>query len=118
VALASASQRDSGVPQTIDIVHQAVATSGDMYRYVELDGRRYSHIVDPRTGIGLTERLLVTVCAANCTRADSLASVVSVLGIERGLQLIGSLAGVSVRICDLKTDPPKVHCSAGFPQPR
>jgi thiamine biosynthesis lipoprotein len=66
----------------------AVATSGDLAQFVEIDGVRYSHIIDPRTGIGLTNRSQVSVIAGNCTDADALASAVSVLGPEKGLALI------------------------------
>ncbi|GAB5495610.1 MAG: FAD:protein FMN transferase [Phycisphaerales bacterium] len=57
-----------------------VATSGDLYRFVEIDGKRYSHIVDPRTGMGLTSRVAVTVIAKEPWLADALASAMSVLG--------------------------------------
>lgn len=66
----------------------AVATSGDAFQYVEIDGRRYSHLVDPRTGFGLIMRSSVTVFAPCGMAADALASAVSVLGPERGLPLI------------------------------
>jgi len=81
----------------------AVSTSGDAFQFVEIDGRRYSHIVDPRTGVGLTERMSVTVIAPNGVASDSLATTVCVLGTQRGLELIESLAGVEafvVRIVD------------------
>jgi thiamine biosynthesis lipoprotein len=51
---------------------------------VEIDGTRYSHVVDPRTGLGLTHRLLVTVVAADGTTADGLATTVGVLGPDAG----------------------------------
>lgn len=57
-----------------------VATSGDLYRFVEIDGERYSHIIDPRTGMGLTARIAVTVIADEPWLADALASAFSVLG--------------------------------------
>ncbi|REK48512.1 MAG: FAD:protein FMN transferase [Planctomycetota bacterium] len=66
----------------------AVATSGDLYQYLEVDGRRYSHIIDPRTGLGLPGPSSVTVIAPDGITADSLASAVSVLGAERGLELV------------------------------
>ena len=66
----------------------AVATSGDTWQYVEIGGRRYSHIVDPRTGLGLTDHSSVTVVAPDGMTADGLASAVSVLGPEKGLKLI------------------------------
>ena len=64
----------------VNLRHGAVATSGDAYRFVEIDGTRYSHIVDPRTGMGLTTRSSVTVVGPDGARADALASAVSVLG--------------------------------------
>jgi thiamine biosynthesis lipoprotein len=69
----------------------AVSTSGDAEQYVEIDGKRYSHIVDPRTGIGLVGRQSVTVVARQGIMADSLTKVVSVLGPERGLAIIDGL---------------------------
>ena len=70
---------------------QAVATSGDMWQFVVIDGKRYSHIVDPRTGGGLTNRLHCTIVHPDGPTADALATAVSVLGIERGLKLIESV---------------------------
>ena len=72
----------------ISLSNVAVATSGDMWQYVEIDGRRYSHIVDPRTGIGLTDHSSVTVVAPDAITADGLASAVSVLGPKKGIELI------------------------------
>ncbi|MFT5422340.1 MAG: thiamine biosynthesis lipoprotein [Phycisphaerales bacterium] len=65
-----------------------VATSGDAEQFVEIQGVRYSHIVDPKTGLGLTERIAVTVTADRSAggggMADAAASAISVLGAERG----------------------------------
>lgn len=79
------------------LANRAIATSGDVFQHVEIEGRRYSHIVDPRTGVGLTDHSLVSIIAHDCTTADSLATAVSVLGPERGLRL-AKQAGVAVRI--------------------
>ncbi len=64
----------------IQLASAAVTTSGDAFQHVVIDGRRYSHIVDPRTGLGLTDQSGVTVIAPDCMTADSLATAVSVLG--------------------------------------
>ncbi len=72
------------------LTHQAIATSGDAFQYVEIAGVRYSHIVDPQTGLGLTQRSSVSILAPNGTDADGLASAVSVLGPESGLKLVGT----------------------------
>lgn len=66
----------------------AVATSGDTWQYVVLESKRYSHLVDPRTGVGLTDHSSVTVVAPDALAADGLASAVSVLGPEKGLKLV------------------------------
>jgi FAD:protein FMN transferase len=64
-----------------------VATSGDLFQFVEIDGVRYSHIVNPHTGIGLTDRSLVTVIAKDGITADALSTTVSVMGQGDGLKL-------------------------------
>lgn len=64
---------------TLLIRNQAVATSGDAYQSVLIEGRRYSHILNPKTGLGLERRSSVTVIAPSGMTADSLASALSVL---------------------------------------
>ncbi len=76
----------------------AIATSGDTWQHVEIDGVRYSHLVDPRTGLGLTDHSTVTVIAPDCITADGLASAVSVLGPERGLKLVDATPGAAAFI--------------------
>lgn len=78
--------------------HAAVSTSGDAEQYIEIDGKRYSHIVDPRTGIGLVGRVSVTVVAPNGTTADSLTKVVAVLGPEKGMPIIDSVDGAAALV--------------------
>lgn len=74
--------------------HAAVTTSGDAFQHVEIAGQRYSHIIDPATGLGLTERRSVTVIAPDGITADSLATALCVLGPERGLKFIQKMSGV------------------------
>jgi thiamine biosynthesis lipoprotein len=70
------------------VVHAAVSSSGDTEQYVEIAGRRYSHIVDPRTGLGLTDRLAVTVIAPDGFTSDGLSTLLSVLGEREGRALL------------------------------
>ena len=72
-------------PRTIHLKYQALSTSGATEQFVEINGQRYSHIIDPRTGIGLTNRIAVTVVATSSTVADSRATAISVLGIKKGM---------------------------------
>jgi thiamine biosynthesis lipoprotein len=82
----------------VRLQHRALATSGDVFQHVEIDGVRYSHIVDPRTGVGLTDHSLVTVIARNGLTADALATAVSVLGPKAGLRLVERTAGAAAYI--------------------
>jgi thiamine biosynthesis lipoprotein len=77
---------------------KAISTSGDINQRLEIDGKRYSHIVDPHTGIGLTDHSLVSVIAPDSITADSLTKVASVLGPEKGLKFIEDTPGVAARI--------------------
>ncbi len=92
---------DPGHPQRfLSLKNAAVSTSGDAERFVEIGGSRYSHIVDPRTGLGVIARASVTVVAPNGTTADSLATAAYVLGPDRGIALVDELgaAGLFVSV--------------------
>lgn len=84
-----------------------ISTSGDLEQHVEIQGMRYSHIVNPRTGRALTGRSSVTVIAPDGTTADALATAVSVLGMQRGLELIKSIPRTAALICQSGEDGPK-----------
>ncbi len=73
--------------EIITLANCAVSTSGDTEQFVEISGVRYSHIVDPSTGHGLTNQLAVTVIARNGLTSDPLSTAISVLGDERGSAL-------------------------------
>jgi len=91
-----------------------VSTSGATEQFVEIGGKRYSHIVDPRTGIGLTERLQVSVVAPNASETDSFATAISVLGVERGLALGDSQPGMALFILKKEDDRIAVFESNSF----
>jgi FAD:protein FMN transferase len=76
----------------------AVSTSGDMVQFVEIDGKRYSHVVDPRTGLGLTDRCHATVIHPDGMTADALSKAVGVLGPEKGIRLIDETPGAAALI--------------------
>jgi len=82
----------------LTVANAGVSTAGDVFQRLELNGVRYSHIVDPRTGIGLTDHSLVTVIAREAITSDALETVVSVLGPEKGLELIKKTPRTAVRI--------------------
>lgn len=81
--------------QATDLLHKtvllqngAVATSGDVYQFIEHNGRKYSHIVDPETGYGVTFQRNVTVIAANGATADWLATACSILPVHKAKRLV------------------------------
>jgi thiamine biosynthesis lipoprotein len=92
----------------------AVSTSGDTEQFAEIGGKRYSHIVDPRTGLGLTERLQVTIIAKHATETDSFATAVSIIGVERGLALVESQQGMAALILRKDGDQAEVFESRRF----
>ena len=89
---------DAAESRYLSLSRVAIASSGDTQQYVEIDGRRYSHLIDPRTGIGLTDHSSVTVIAPDGITADSLASAVSVLGPQKGLRLIENTPGTAALV--------------------
>jgi thiamine biosynthesis lipoprotein len=99
----------------LTLSHLAVVTSGDAYQAVTLSGRRYSHIVDPKTGLGLQQRSQVTVIAPNATTADALATALSVLGPTRGWKLLEQFPGTQARMV-LQNEAGKVeeHVTSHF----
>lgn len=103
-------------PGRLILHHAAVSTSGDAEQFVEIDGKRYSHIVDPRTGIGLVGRMSATVAARRGVDADSLTKVIAVLGPEKGIEIIESYKGVSARMVRKKGDQFETIVSRDFPK--
>jgi thiamine biosynthesis lipoprotein len=96
----------------------SAATSGDTEQFVEIGWVRYSHIVDPRTGLGLTNRVSVVALAREGAVADALASAVSVFGPEEGLALVERLpeAEALVRQTSGANGEVREWRSSGFPR--
>jgi FAD:protein FMN transferase len=88
---------DGAGREMLTLVNAAVTTSGDAFQAVEIDGTRYSHVVDPRTGLGVAGPAAVTVIAADCTTADAVATAASVLGAEAGLAFVEAVPGAAAR---------------------
>lgn len=92
--------RREEVSRVVLLRNRAIATSGSTVQFVEIDGTVYSHLLDPRTGLGLQAHSMVTVIAPTGAQSDSLASALSVLGPDDGMQLIErpAFCGVEARI--------------------
>ena len=89
----------------------AVVTSGNYEKYVQLDGKRYSHIINPKTGYPSSGIVSASVFASKAELADALATSVFVMGVDVGLDFIEQLKGVE---CILVDDSGKIHTSKGI----
>ncbi|MFO0851140.1 MAG: FAD:protein FMN transferase [Gemmataceae bacterium] len=103
--------------RTLSLANAAVSTSGDLEQFVEIGGVRYSHVLDPRTGVGLTGRRSVTVVAPKGVNADSLTKAASVLPPEKALALIDATPGAAAYLVVKESDAAeeRVTQSARFP---
>ncbi len=116
VEIGAADHPQAPAPRVVWLRNGSVSTSGDIFQRLEIGGRRYSHIVDPRTGIGLTDHSLVTILAKDGTTADSLATAVSVLGPEAGLKLVQRTPGAAALILRAAGDRLETHESRRLSQ--
>jgi thiamine biosynthesis lipoprotein len=82
---------------TIQLKYGAMASSGSTYKFLEWNGRRYSHIIDPRTGFGITETAIINVTADNCMKADALASALSVLSTAEREKLLSAYPNAALK---------------------
>jgi thiamine biosynthesis lipoprotein len=85
---------------TIEVTDQSVSTSGDYERYFELDGQRWHHILDPRTGMPSRGAQGATVVCADGTTADAWSTALMVLGQERGFELLSRQRGIEAALID------------------
>jgi thiamine biosynthesis lipoprotein len=95
IAIAPVEPATQGPQRVLLVENAAVSTAGDGERYVVIDGHRYSHIINPATGVGVEDRASVTVVAPDGATADALETTVYVLGPERGLKLVDETPGAA-----------------------
>lgn len=96
------------------MTNAAVTTSGDLYQYLEVDGVRYSHIIDPATGWAVTNNRNVTVIATEGINADWLTKACTILPIKQALKLVGKYPGAQVQIAINKNQKIHFYRSRGF----
>jgi len=117
VGIATFGTRTNQITRTLVLHNAGVSTSGDSEQFIEIKGIRYSHIVDPRTGLGLTTRIQDTVIGPDATMTDSLDTTVNVLGVKRGLALVESMPRTAAMISTKEGDEVQVFLSHRFPRP-
>ena len=97
------------------LVHNVgVSTSGDELQHAFIDGKRYSHVVDPHTGIALTVHSANTVVGPDCTTTDGMGTALSVMGPQAGIALIDRLPGMAAYIARQEGDNVATHTSRRF----
>lgn len=93
------------VYKVLALKDRALATSGDYRNFLEIGGKRYQHVIDPRTGYPVSNGVVsVSIEAAGCTLADGLATALMVLGVEKGLDLLDEIEGVQGLVVEMQTD--------------
>ena len=112
VAVRNPRQREQ-ILAVLPVSNVCVVTSGDYERFFEHEGKRYHHILDPRTGYPSQGCISATVTAPDAAFADALATALCVLGPKQGLELVESLPRVEAILVDLDG---KVHVSKGLPR--
>lgn len=88
------------ITKKIKLKNRAIATSGDSYQFMVFDGVRYSHIVNPKTGMALSTGIQVTVIATSGILADGYASAFSIMGVATTREKINELNGLETFITE------------------
>ena len=104
-------RRKDAVVAMIPLVDAAISTSGDYERYFETDGVRYHHILDPKTGLSATGARSVTIVGPDATTTEGISKSAFVMGTERGIRFVESLAGIDAVIID---GDGEMHYTAGL----
>lgn len=113
IAIAPLEQGGEG-SVTVSLKNHSISTSGDAFQFVEIGGRRFSHIIDPRTGWPVEGRSSVTVLSADATTADALASALSIMEPEAAMAWVEEHDGIEAYIVRIVDGEPRVLSSGGF----
>lgn len=82
---------------TVLLKNAAVSTSGDLYQAIVIEGKRYAHIISPKSGLGVTDTVSCSVIAADAATSDALATAMVVLGKEKGEEIAKKIPGITLR---------------------
>lgn len=92
----------------LNVSDMAIATSGNYEKYITINGKKYSHTIDPKTGLPVTGIKSVTIISPNAEIADAMATPVMIMGIHVGLDMVNQVRGLSCIIID---DDDKIYTS-------
>lgn len=83
-----------------NITNTSIATSGNYEKFITINGKKYSHTIDPKTGLPVHGIKSVTIVSPNAELADAMATPVMIMGVEVGMDLINQLNGIGCIIID------------------
>lgn len=107
--------RGSRPIQAINLVNQSIATSGDLWQFQVVNGVRRSHILDPKTGCGISGSISATIIAPTAAEADACATAACVLGSGEGTRLVADQSGwAAIVLYRERKDTPVVYRSLGL----
>jgi thiamine biosynthesis lipoprotein len=84
----------------LNITNMAIATSGNYEKYIMVGGKKYSHTIDPRTGLPVTGIKSVTIIAPNAEMSDAMATPVMIMGIRAGMDMINQIKNMEAILVD------------------
>ncbi len=105
---------EQGLSETISCNNCFIASSGDLYQYMELDGQRYSHIIDPSTGMALTNGAFSIVTAPSATLADAYATAFCVMDRQQVIDFVKAHPGVEAKVWKMEGGKVRSWESARF----
>ncbi len=104
-----ANPNDARLPfSSMNVTDMAVATSGNYEKFVIINGKKYSHTINPKTGLPVTGIKSVTIISPNAELADAMATPVTIMGIKAGIDLVNQVHQLACIIID---DYNKIYCS-------
>jgi thiamine biosynthesis lipoprotein len=84
----------------LEITNTSIATSGNYEKFVLIDGKKYSHTIDPKTGLPVRGIKSVTIICPNAEIADAMATPVIIMGIKTGLDMLNQIKGIAGIVID------------------
>lgn len=102
---------DDGLIGYLKLGDNAVVTSGNYEKFIEIDGKKYTHIIDPNSGVPVEGVKSVSIICPNAELADALATSCFVLGIEKSLKLLNQLSGIEGLLIDSQNN---IHTTNSF----
>ncbi len=116
VAIDAADSEAGDAPCTLVLHDAAISTSGDSKQFVDINGKRYSHVINPFTGVALEGMASTTVLARDATTTDALGTALSILPVADGIRLAESLPGVAAYMVRQEGNGFRRYASRGFPK--